>query len=161
MENSVIESIENCREELESIKSIISSSPLDRRVQYLTLYSLILCCGTIEFAFKSIIPDYLDPSAQTQVRQFLDNKIRESSSNPSYQNMCTMLAAFDKQWQKDFKIAVGKRSDCEKLKSSINSLVTNRNQFAHGKKPTIGFSTICDYFNDAVQIICLFDSIVK
>ncbi|MFK3811201.1 hypothetical protein ACI1VO_31630, partial [Escherichia coli] len=49
----------DCLKELESIEKMIESSgPTTTIVKYLTRYSIIRTCGTIEYSFKTIISDH-------------------------------------------------------------------------------------------------------
>lgn len=152
--------ISDCQNEFTALAVLIQqtgvASPLGR---YLTHYSLIRACGTIEYAFKTIIADF-HVNISPQLTTYLDNKIRSSSCNPSYQNMLNMLGDFDDQWKTNFKNQVNALPNSQRVLFSLNSLNSNRNALAHGQGCTVTFNDIHTYFTDAVQIITVLDSIV-
>jgi hypothetical protein len=75
--------------------------------------------------------------------------------------MCSLLKKFDADWCLSFKKTMDKKTNKERLKSSLSSLVTNRHQFAHGKATTATFNDIKQYYLDALEIIQIFDSVVN
>lgn len=152
--------ITDCQNEFSALSVLIQqmtmSSPVGR---YLTHYSLIRACGTIEYSFKTIIADF-HQNISPQLSTYIDNKVRSNSCNPSYQNILSMLGDFDDNWKNNFKNQVNAHPDKDRLLTSLNSLTANRNSLAHGHGSTVSFSDIKDYFDDAVQIISILDSVV-
>ena len=128
--------IKDCENEFKSLQVIIPltgvMSPLGR---YLTHYSLIRACGTIEYAFKTIIADF-HQGISPQMTNYIENKVRSNSCNPSYQNIISMLGDFDSQWKADFKSQVNALQDSSRILLSLNSLNVNRNSLAHGHGST-------------------------
>ena len=153
--------LQDCDEELNDIdKKISLLNPFDKTRIYLTQYALIKACGTLEYACKSIVADYFDHSSITQIHTYLEKTVRNNSMSATYENMCGLLKKFDEEWQKAFKDSVSKRTDGKKIISSANSLVTNRNLFAHGKPPIATFNEICGYYNDTKQLINELDAVI-
>ena len=152
--------INECQNEFTALAVLIPltgvMSPLGR---YLTHYSLIRACGTIEYAFKTIIADF-HVNISPQLTTYLDNKIRSSSCNPNYQNMVNMLGDFDEQWKVNFKAQVNALPNSQRILSSLSSLNSNRNSLAHGQGSTVTFNDIQTYFTDAIQIITVLDNVV-
>lgn len=147
-------SILNCLQELERIEGIIdllggTSNP----VPFLTRYSIIKACGTIEYSFKTIISDHRYTEHSEQVQRFIDEKFRNSSMNPNYNNICKALNSFDEEWCKKFKEKINNDADKTRLQDSLKSLNTARNDFAHGKSPTTSFKNVYDYFIDCIVIM--------
>ncbi|WP_459782483.1 hypothetical protein, partial [Photobacterium sp. R1] len=94
--SSVADKIDSCLDEFRKIKSIIDGfGSMSHPVPYLTRYSIIRACGTIEFGFKTIIADLSSEGQTYQVMNFIDKKFRNSSMNPSYTNIVSSLAGFD------------------------------------------------------------------
>lgn len=153
-------SIDVCVDELQRIFHLIEGlghmSPI---VPFLTNYSIVRACGTIEFCFKTIISD-LHSGHSTQVQNYVDNTIRNSSMNPSRDNICRTLKRFDVDWNTNFKQRLNGHENSERLKDSIDSLNTARNSFAHGDSPSSSFENIRNYFNDCVEIMNMLDEVV-
>jgi len=155
------ESVDKCHEELRRIFHLIEghggASPI---VPFLTNYAIVRTCGTIEFCFKTIVSD-VQSGHSTQISNYIDNTIRNSSMNPSRENICKVLKQFDLGWNESFKTKLNGHVDAARLKSSIDSLNSNRNTFAHGDNPTSTFDDIRNYFNDTVEILKILDEVVS
>ena len=155
------ESIEVCDAELQRIFHLIEghghTSPI---VPLLTNYAIVRACGTIEFSFKTIISD-IHVGHSPQVQNYVDNTIRNSSMNPSRDNICKTLKKFDEDWNRSFKQKLNGHANSERLKDSIDSLNNARNSFAHGASRSSSFENIRNYFRDCVTILELLDEVVN
>ncbi len=155
------ESIDVCDADLQKIFHLIEGhGHMSTIVPYLTNYSIVRACGTIEFCFKTIISD-LHSTSSSQIRSYVDNTIRNSSMNPSRDNICRTLKKFDENWNLNFKQKLNEHADSARLKSSIDSLNNARNSFAHGETPSSSFENIRSYFNDCVEILKILDEVVS
>lgn len=156
-----LSSIEACTAELTRIFHLIEGhghmSPI---VPFLTNYAIVKSCGTVELCFKTIISD-IHSEQSSQVVNYVDNTIRNSSMNPSMDNICKTLKKFDVDWNSKFKEKLKLHEHTERIKSSLDSLNNARNSFAHGKNPTSSFENVRTYFNDTVEIIKILDDVVK
>ena len=134
MNNSdALQNIESCREELKRIDMLITNmlghtSPI---VPYLTKYAIIRSCGTIEYCFKAIVSDVFSGHSP-QIANYVDSTIRYSSMNPSKENIHKILKKFDDMWNENFKQELNSLPDKNRVISSLNSLNSARNSFAHG-----------------------------
>ena len=150
--------IDECDSEFIRIEGLIyhltSTNPA---VPFLTKYAIIKACGTLEQAFKVIISDFSCVGQSTQVKKFIDTSFRESSINPSLDNIHKSLKKFDEQWNNNFKGFLDADADISRIRASITSLNNARNQFAHGGNPTVTFNDIKNYFEDAKKIIDYID----
>ena len=150
--------VSECDNDFERIEKIIevltSTNPA---VPYLTKYAIIKACGTLEQAFKVMISDFSCIGQSIQLKKFVDISFRESSINPNLDNIHSSLKKFDEQWNENFKNFLNADKDVSRIRSSIKSLNNARNQFAHGGNPTVTFSDIKDYFDDAKKIMNYLD----
>lgn len=158
---NALASIYVCQAELQRIFHLIEGlghmSPV---VPFLTNYSIVRACGTVEYCFKTIISD-LHAGHSTQVQNYVDNTIRNSSMNPSRENICKTLKRFDEEWNTNFKNKLNAHEHSARIKSSIDSLNTARNSFAHGETPSSSFENIKNYFEDSIIILKLLDEVVN
>ena len=154
--------LQNCKQELEDIKNIKkivgSTSTI---MMFLTRYSLIKVCGTLELSYKTIIADFCETSQSDQVKNFISNKIRNNPKNPTINNIINILRDFSIDWSEKFKEKLNNEPNSDKIKFSIKSLNDARNEFAHGGNPNIAFENLEDYFDDASILIQLLDDVVK
>nr|WP_306450801.1 HEPN domain-containing protein [Odoribacter splanchnicus] len=152
--------IDDCNAELDRITGIIngvgSTSPLSG---YLTKYSLIRICGTLEVCYKTIIADYYE-NAAPQLGQFIGYHLRDASMNPTYENICQALKRFDDNKNQNFKSAITTLPNNESLKEAFSVLNRERNNVAHGTNSTLSFNDMKDRFSEAIQIIEILDTIM-
>ncbi|CAN2040372.1 RiboL-PSP-HEPN domain-containing protein [Candidatus Magnetomoraceae bacterium gMMP-15] len=154
--------IDECNEELNQLKNTIKKlGTFNNIVPFLTKYAIIKVSGTIEQSFKIIIADFCNQSNIQQTKNYVDNTFRNSSLNPSLDNIYRSLKIFDKEWNKKFKLLLNNEPNFSKLKTSIRSLNNLRNSFAHGGNPKTTIDDIIEYFNDSCIIIQLLDNVVR
>lgn len=154
--------INECTAEINDIEVRISAMPsLDKGVRYLTYYALMKASGITEFVYRSIVADHFSALSSSRIDTYLDAAVRKGSMSVKYEVMCSLLGKFDEQWQKNFKRAVAARQDSQKIIEASNSLVRNRHDFAHGKTPTATFNDIKNYYLDVLELIKVFDSVVR
>lgn len=156
MTGNNIQSIQDCQSELTNIKNFISKDSLGSMVRYLVSYSVIKSCGTIEIVFKDIIYNHLIKNANQEAIAYFSKNVKESSSNPKIDNICSLLKQINVNWNTSFK---SKATDIDK--QSLNSLVELRNQLAHGNSITSSIDDVITYFTCGCNILQVLDSIVK
>jgi len=163
MNNSEVNALlVECQDDLVNVKSIVDSlRPTDNAVPYLGKYALIKACGTIEVAYKATIADHCSKRAEQQLKNFINKRIRDSSSNPSFSNICSTLKDFDEAWNEEFKNLVKSRPDGEALRTSLQSLVDGRNDFSHGGNPSLTIMDVLKYYQDSCVVIGILDSVVS
>lgn len=152
--------IDDCNADLVRIAGIIngvgSTSPLSG---YLTKYSLIRICGTLEICYKTIIADYYE-NISPKLGQFIGFHLRNASMNPTYENICQAIKRFDDDKQQRFKSAVTALPNNDRLKEAFFVLNRERNNVAHGINSTLSFIDMKIRFSETIQIIEVLDSIM-
>lgn len=162
MKNELQNLINECTAEINDIGTRIASMPaLDKGVRYLTNYALIKASGTAEFVYHSIVADYFSTLSNSRIDTYLDAEVRRSQMSAKYDMMSKLLGKFDEQWRKNFQKAVQAHPNKDRLIAASNSLVTNRHSFAHGNAPTATFNEIKQYYLDVIDLILIFDSVVR
>lgn len=163
MNNTEVEdALNECQQDLQRVKVIIDSLGIGSNiVPYLNSYAVIKACGTMEVAFKTIVTDYCSRRSKKQVKEFLTNKVRDNSMNPSYSNILRTLSEFDEDWKDSFKDGINSHVQKDALLTSMQSLVDARNSFAHGGNHNLTINdTIAYYLNFRIAIEML-DTIVS
>jgi len=151
--------LEDCSMELSQVKTLIDSIGVASNIApYLTKYSLIRACGSIEQAFKSILCDFCSHQSKKQIKRFLERRVRDSSMNPSYSNICKLLKDFDEDWWKQFKVSVDNLPDKDLRTTSLQSLVDARNDFAHGGHPSTSICDVMTYYQHSRAVIEVLDA---
>lgn len=113
-------------------------------------YLCVLCSGYIESSIRIILSSYAEKTAiktsgyvSAQLRQF---------QNPNVEAIRQLIERFDNSWCESFLNSIeGAPAD------SVNSIVGNRHQIAHGENTGITFHTIKEYFEHAKEVVALID----
>jgi len=160
MNNTEVQSLlDDCSKELSQVKTLIETLGVASSIApYLTKYAIIRACGSIEQSFKSIVCDFCTRRSKKQVKRFLEQRVRESSTNPSYSNICKLLNDFDEVWLAQFKQAVDNSPDKTAWMTSLTSLVDARNDFAHGGNPSASIGDVATYFAHGKAVIETLDA---
>lgn len=153
---SVLQILNDCDTELKNIEVVLNnffgnSSPAG---PYLIKYSIIRACGAIEVSFKTLIYDVITQGQSLKIQKYFEDNLKESSMNPSFDNICKVLRSFDKDWNDNFKNNLKKLVANEsKVKSSLSSLNNARNSFAHGGATSLSIHNVIDYYKDSIEIL--------
>lgn len=150
-----------CDTVLADIQSIVTRIGATNPVSaYLTMYAVIRACGCIEAVFKAEIADFCDNGSKVQVKRFISKRIREGSANPSINNILRFLKEFDTTWHSTFSANLNAELNAVQLRTSLQSLVDARNEFAHGGSPTVSLADVILYFTHAKRIIEIIDAAI-
>lgn len=143
---------ENCRSALHEVRNhlqtISSTSSLHK---HLTEYSLIVCSGTLEQAFKNIIADHVTRGSSPEIVQYIDKTIRRCGANPSKSKIVEMLEKFNSAWGRQFKQETSRLS--QRDIDSLESLVKERNLLAHGDSVSISLNCVIEYYCRARNVV--------
>lgn len=146
--------LNDCDSELDEIKLILKKiGRFDQQVSYLTRYSIILSASSLELFYKKLITDKCEAGGSSQLRFFLGRKFGKSPINLKYDSLCRSLTDFDKNWNSHFKDNLCKLKSADEWKTSLDSLIDLRNEFAHGGRPTVTFTDIKTYFKHSRRIM--------
>src|SRR6478609_1889573 len=104
--------VDECDSDFDRIEILILAlTSTHPAVPFLTKYAIIKACGTLEQAFKVMISDFSCIGQSDQVKNFVDTSFRESSINPSLNNIHASLKKFDETWNDNFKSFLDTDSD--------------------------------------------------
>lgn len=149
MNGSYQQTLRDCEIELNNIQQWINNNILDSNVRFLTSYSVIKACGTVEYVFKQIIYDRLSNGANDEAKTYLNKSIIEASFNPSTGQMYRILEKINSEWKVEFENLIKGSLQIGQL----NSLVKLRNHFAHGSAITASINDVKSYYNAGVWIL--------
>ncbi len=152
--------IDDCDAELSRITKIIndvgSTNPLSG---YLTKYSLIRICGTLEVCYKTIIADYYENLAP-QLGRYIGYHLRDASMNATYENIQKTLKHFNSEKYNKFKDDIKTLDNYNILVNSFSVLNDARKKVAHGTSTSLSFNDMKKRYSEAILIIELLDSIM-
>ena len=149
--------LEDCTNEIDYIEAKIEEDKFNSIVPYLTKYALIRACGSIEIVYKEMIVQVLSDGAGDLTKKFIENCIRDSSSNPSTGQIERLLQSLNEDW----KITFHDKLRGTEEKGALNSLVINRNAFAHGRTMTASIQEVKNYFTKSKVVLTWLDEILN
>lgn len=156
----VMSLLQECRDELQAIQALLTGiGDAARPAPYVKKYAVIRAAGSIETGFKKIIADRVDRDSHSQLKKFIERKIRNSSCNPRLEMIEAMLSEFDSEWRSRFdqKIAL---ADKPILKTALTDLVKARNSFAHGGADELPIERTTMCFEHGCTVLTLLDQAV-
>ena len=129
----------------EEVKSVISNA------------LCIRLSGLLEVALKSRISDYSERKSPKEINRFLTQKFKDITNLKS-SKLCDVVGQFSASWKEKFEDAFDNNSQ---MKSSLDSLITVRNNYAHGQSTNITEKSLKQYYIDVKSAIALFDKIIR
>lgn len=117
-------------------------------------YLCILTSGFIENAVRTYAARYVARKSAPYVQNYV-GKSMQSVTNLNYERLSQLLGAFSAEWGSQFDLEI-----TQEQKDSLDSIVANRNNIAHGSDVGISFVTMKKYYDNAKKIIDLLDSIM-
>ena len=115
-------------------------------------YLCILVSGYIETSIRSIYIEYARKRADSNIADFVSNTLKDFRS-PNMNKILELVHDFNPQWEVELK----NFTDGE-LKDSVDSIVANRHNLAHGQNVGISYVTIQKYYQNAIKVIELIDA---
>lgn len=115
-------------------------------------YLCVLLSGFIETSLQSIYCDYARRTSNTCVTNYVASKLRRFT-NPNMQDILSLVSAFNPKWREDLENVT-----TEEIKDSIDSVIANRNQIAHGGDVGITYTRVKRYYENVIKLIDLIES---
>lgn len=114
-------------------------------------YLCILVSGYLETSVRTIYGEYTSKRADKNVANYVSSKLG-SFQSPKMGNILELTRAFSRQWAEELEIATE-----GELKESVDSIVANRHNIAHGRDVGVSYVTIREYYQNAVKVIELIE----
>ena len=156
MDSRYIEQLDDCSRELQIIETHINNDKFNSLNPFLISYAVVKACGSIEVVYKNLIVDIIAVGSTTEAKNYLEKNIRDSSSNPTTGNIQRLLQDLNSTWAQQFEAQITGKDE----KGSLSSLVSLRNDFAHGRSVTASIGNVKQYFEDAKTVLTWLESIV-
>lgn len=128
----------------------------DEEVQ--ALMAKFLCVrtsGFLESSLKNLINEYLHGTSPKPIESFVNNKIKRET-NLKYERLATILELFNREWADKLS-----REITDDQKEALNTIVSNRNNIAHGENDNISFYLIKDYYDRIKEVIGILIKVIK
>lgn len=159
MKNVNVENkIEDCRQEIAMIdadKTIVGT----QYYIFLVKYVIVRACSTIEFAYKTLVVDALDPISPLGAVNYIEDNILKTGHSAELYNIHKLLNKIDTSWNSSFKTLINHNKT--KYETALKNLVANRNLVAHGNSSRASIKDSYDNFIIAKEMIEILDSIIS
>jgi len=149
--------LDDCDLEIKNIKTWIDNNKFDSNVRFLVAYAVIKSSGSIELVFKSMIHTFLSQNCIDETKVFLAKNIIESSANPSPGIIEKYLEQFDGKRKVKFSDLLNGSQD----KGNLKSLVSLRNDIAHGRTINSSINVVESYFESGKKILETLEKVIN
>lgn len=124
-------------------------------------YLCVLSSGYLENSLRILFTNYVSLHSNLKVQRFIEPDIG-SLTNCKNGKIVKYLEQFNTAWSTDYLDEIDARSIIpNQIKDSIDSLVQNRHDIAHGKNVGIGYIRVKQYHDIAHDVITIIDRIVR
>ena len=138
----------------EQARNLGASTEIDDEIKsHFVKYLCIQTSSYIDGAVKTVLREYTQASAEAYIANFVSSFLKRTP-NPSKDYISKLLARFNKEWGVSFR-----RRTHERIGPSLDSIVNNRNQIAHGKDVDLTLRQLEKYYDDAKEVINIVDNI--
>ncbi|MFB6340316.1 HEPN domain-containing protein [Saccharicrinis sp. FJH62] len=122
---------------------------------HLSRYLCIRTSGYLETVIRSLILNFCEGTSPQQIENYLTQKTKYIT-NLEYKKILRLLGEFSKDWKETFESNI---TDIQK--SSLNSVVSNRNSIAHGNTDSITFRNMKEYYLHIKDVVLLLKNTIK
>ncbi|MCK5029709.1 MAG: hypothetical protein KAR57_08740 [Bacteroidales bacterium] len=146
------------RSQISSLDALFLTAERIEEEELQAHFSKYLCVktsGLFENYIKSQVGDFVQSSSAKPTSNFVKSKIKRFT-NIDYKKITEFLTAFSQNWTEQFN---DKLSD--DLKSSLNAIISNRNNIAHGHNDSITMRNMREHYENMKRIISILDGIIK
>src|SRR5690554_3411240 len=127
----------------------------DEIKSHLAKYLCIKTSGLLENYLKSQIGDYVDNCSSKPTATFVKSKMK-TFTNVDNKKLTIFLQSFHEDWLDKYEDLMN-----DQLRSTLNTVISNRNNIAHGNPDNITFRAIEHYYEDIKLVINHLDTIIK
>jgi hypothetical protein len=136
------------RDKLDNLFQKVSALQDDVELQsHFARYLCVLVSGFLENAIVEIYGAYAQNKSGQYVANYVETQLGRIQ-NPNMQRILQVSGAFNPQWRDEIEADLA-----QEIKDSINSIMANRNQIAHGESSNITYVRIKDYYENALKLV--------
>jgi len=150
--------IHRLKQQLDYTFSLSSKLP-EETIELQSHWAKYLCIqlsGFLEISVRTIFNQYIVDNSSPKIQNYVSSKLK-NFQNPKSAKISELAGTFDISWRRRLE-----SDDLEKLRQHIDSIVTNRNQIAHGNDtPGLRLSRVKEWYPSTVQYIKKLEEIVK
>jgi len=124
-------------------------------------YLCVLSSGYIENSLRTLLTEYVSKKSAIEIQRF-NEPIIGNLTNCKNGKIVKTLEQFDVNWAGTYLSKIESKSTIDnEIVDSIDSLVQNRHDIAHGKSIGIGYVTVKKYYEKANIAVEIMEEIIK
>jgi hypothetical protein len=153
MRANIINSQEKKLDQL--LRQIKSLKDDDELKAHLARYFCIRISGYLENVVKLLVNGFCEGSSPQPMVNYIDKDLK-NLTNLSEEKLLKFLKKFSDDWEHQVSEKL-----TETQRSSLNSIISNRNNIAHGQGDSISPKIIETYYSDLKQVVEILTTVVK
>ena len=143
--------------DLDSLKIKAEEEDDEEVKSYLVKLLCVRTAGLLEVFLKTRISEYSKDKVPNEINRFLTSKFKDITNLKS-SKLEDILTSFSVDWGEKFKDYL---NDHEQEKTSLDSVIAQRHNIAHGQPSNIGSVSMVQYFNDVKSIVVYLDTVIR
>jgi len=140
---------------LDSLFKTADSIKEDEIKGHFSKYLCVKTSGLLETYIKAQVGEYASGTSAKPTSNFVKNKLKRLT-NIDYKKINEFLNSFSPDWSRQFDDKL-----TDELKSSLNAIISNRNNIAHGNNDTITMEIMKRHYENMKTIINILEGIIK
>jgi hypothetical protein len=111
-------------------------------------YLVVRIAGFLETSVSFIYNEYAADKASRRIRSFVSYRL-EKPGNLRMDRVAKLVKEFGDDWYSELT----EHADIDQIEAAVNSIVSNRNNVAHGEDISVGIVQLRSYFDWAVALL--------
>jgi RiboL-PSP-HEPN len=124
-------------------KSLPANADNDYVIAELCKYCCVLASAAIDVCMEDCLIEYCDRARDQRVLSYIKDRLGRAR-NPTIATIGAILEAFDQDWRTRLETFADQR-----IRSDVGSIVSNRNEIAHGRNSQISFGRLLPWVKSA------------
>jgi len=124
-------------------------------------YLCVLTAGFIEESLRVLLLEYAKTKSSPVIQRYVEKKVGYIT-NCKTERIVEVLNEFDVKWATKFEKEIKDNSPIDKeIRDSLDSIIANRHQIAHGKHTGIGYVIVKNYYGYCVKAVEILENTVN
>lgn len=139
------------RQRLDNLFEGIKDIPEGELQSHWARYLCILVSGYLEISIRALYSEYASKKAHRNVANYASSRL-ERFQSPKMGNIIDLTRAFNSQWAEELENATE-----GEIKDSVDSVVAERHNIAHGRSSGISYVRIREYYKNVTKALELIE----
>lgn len=141
------------RDRIDELFQKVKTFPVDPEVSsHCAKYLCVIVNGFIENCLREIFRQYAEKRASSEIVNYVTSGLEWESHSPNFETILQIASRFDSNLREEFE-----KVDPE-LKDSVNSVVNNRHQIAHGKSVSLSYARMEEYYKKIKDFVDIMEA---